>query len=343
VGKTTTKEMLAFCLRDKFKVLKNNKTENNILGVAKTIFALNDEKIMILELGTNHPGEIKTLAQMALPDVGVITFIKPVHWEGFGSLNAIYQEKISLLRENRRIKAVLNADDNCLRKVDSCKKVFWFGKSNENNVYGRLINSSAKESVFIICDKYELKLATPFAGFISNAMAAIAAAGIKNISLKTAVGSLSNFNDFPKSRMELKEINGFTIIDDSYNSNPYAFCEVLKSLGFFPYTKIAVVGDMRELGDKSIYYHKSLAGSIIKSQCAYCLTIGDEARYLNEELRARGGVKAFHFFSHKDIADFIKKETRRGNEGRDKYLIFLKGSRKMELEKVIEELKTDKA
>ena len=110
IGKTTTKEMLNFLLADNFTVLKNEKTENNILGVAKTIFSLKDEKILILELGTNAKGEIESLAKMCTPDVGIITFIKPVHLEGLGSLSDVRDEKLSLLGVNSKMKVILNRD-----------------------------------------------------------------------------------------------------------------------------------------------------------------------------------------------------------------------------------------
>ena len=107
-------------------------------------------------------------------------------------------------------------------------------------MYCRLVGNSTEKSVFIISDEYKLELATPFAGFIYNAMAAMAAASIKKIPLKYLTARLSDFSGFPPSRMEIKYIDDFVVIDDSYNSNPFAFCETLKTTGLFTGKKIVV-------------------------------------------------------------------------------------------------------
>jgi UDP-N-acetylmuramoyl-tripeptide--D-alanyl-D-alanine ligase len=120
--------MLAFLLKDYYKVLKNYKTENNIFGIAKTIFSLRNEKILILELGTNNPGEIKELSEVARPDIGIFTFIKPVHLKGLKSLNGIFREKFSMVKSNPSMKILLNRDDDYLGRVSSGKRVYWFGQ-----------------------------------------------------------------------------------------------------------------------------------------------------------------------------------------------------------------------
>jgi UDP-N-acetylmuramyl pentapeptide synthase len=125
VGKTTTKEMLSFLLEGNCKVLKSYKTENNILGISKTLFALGDEKIVVMELGTNAFGEMEALAKIVYPDVGIITFIKPVHLEGLKTMKGIFEEKTSLLKINPAIKAILNKDDPYLRRINFCKKTYW--------------------------------------------------------------------------------------------------------------------------------------------------------------------------------------------------------------------------
>jgi UDP-N-acetylmuramoyl-tripeptide--D-alanyl-D-alanine ligase len=133
--------------------------------------------------------------------------------------------------------------------------------------------------------------------------------------------------------MEIKKTKDFFVLNDAYNSNPFSLKESLKIVKRFPQKKIAIIGDMLELGEKSIYYHKMLAKPIIKTGFKYCLLMGEFSRYLKEELKKLGYKNVFHFSSHKKIAQFIKKNAK------EDYLIFLKGSRKMELEKVISFLK----
>lgn len=332
VGKTTTKEMLAYLLKDNFKVLKNYKTENNILGVAKAIFSLQDEKVLILELGTNNPGEIKELSEMSRPDIGIVTFIKPVHLEGLKSLKNIFEEKISMFSVNPKMKAVLNHDDSYLKKSNLSNNVYWFGKSKDSNLYARFLKGDAKQSVFLLQDKFEFVLQSGFDGFIYNALAALSAAAFLKIPFDKLVFKLCSFCDFPSQRMEVQERNGFIFLNDAYNSNPYAFCEVLKFVNKFSSKKVAVIADMLELGEKSVYYHKKMAKPLKKAKFDYVLTLGSHTPHLKEALEKTGYRNAHHFESHDKIADFITKKVEKGS------LIFLKGSRGMQLEKVVDAL-----
>jgi UDP-N-acetylmuramoyl-tripeptide--D-alanyl-D-alanine ligase len=338
VGKTTTKDILSFLLEDRRKVLKNKKTENNFLGVAKTILSLQDEKVLVLELGTNARGEINTLSQISRPDVGIITFIKPVHLEGLGSLKGIYEEKTSLFETNPKIKAVLNRDDSYLSKFKNSNKIYWFGKKKSNDLWARLVKRDKDKSFFLIQDKYELILPNQYEGFIANSLAAILGAKLLGISLACLVERMNGFCNWPAMRMQHHQLNGFSIINDAYNANPYAITTALAGLKRNPLKKIAVLGDMLELGDKTIYYHRSLASSIIKNGFDYCLTFGQHSWHLHDQLKKSGYRNTKHFSSHKSIAQFINKKAG-ALKAKKRYLIFLKGSRKMELEKVIDYLK----
>ncbi|MFH1318056.1 MAG: Mur ligase family protein [Candidatus Omnitrophota bacterium] len=329
VGKTTTKEMLSFLLSGRYRVLKSRDTENNFLGVSKTFLSLTNENVAVLELGTNSPGEIESLSRLCVPDIGIITFIKPVHLEGLGSLSGVFKEKTALLRLNPKIKAVLNADDPYLKKVNFKGKIYWFGQSRRNDLYFRLHKQDSKNSVFLVQNKFELVLPTQFCGFIANAMAALAGSHILRGELKDDVNKLNEFKGFAPLRMQAQDIGRFFVINDSYNANPYSFEGALKVIEKYSLPKIAVVGDMLELGKRSVYYHQNLALMIIKAKFDCCLAVGSFSRSLVQRLRQLGYKGAYHFSSHKDVAQFIKKRTKK------RYLIFIKGSRKMELEKVL--------
>jgi UDP-N-acetylmuramoyl-tripeptide--D-alanyl-D-alanine ligase len=329
LGKTTTKEMLSFLLSKNFRILKNYKTENNILGISKTILSLQDEEILVLELGTNCFGEIKQLAEITFPDVGIITFIKPTHLEGLKNLKGVFEEKISLLKMNPNIKAVLNREDSYLRKIKFCKEIYWFGRKKDCDVYARFIKRESSKTLFLIQNEFKLRLPLQFERFILNALAAILGASLYGLSIKELTERMNKFDNFPRGRMELKKMNGLLIIDDSYNANPYSFKEAFKVLKNFPYKKIAIIGDMLELGEKSKYYHTLIANAVIKSNFRYCLTIGEHTIHIRNKLRELGFRASFHFSSHKEIAHFIRRKAKKGD------LIFLKGSRKMELEKIL--------
>lgn len=332
VGKTTTKEILSFLLEDKYKVLKNNKTENNLLGVGKTILSLCAQDTVVLELGTNSAGEIQELSGLTLPDVGVVTFVKPVHLEGLKTLKGVFQEKISMFRVNPAMKAVLNKDDRYLKTADFIKKTYWFGKSCANDLYGRFLRYEQDKSAFLIQGKYEFKLPVLFPEFVYNVMAAALAAQLRGVSLSQAAVRMNNFKMPVCSRMQLQEAAGYIFFNDAYNANPFSFNQALKASRRYRLKKVAVVGDMLELGSRSIYYHKLLAKQVIKSGFEYCLAVGDYSRYLVARLKDLGYKQAYHLSSLDEAASFIRKQVGKGS------LIFLKGSRKMELEKLIEKL-----
>lgn len=332
VGKTITKEMLSFLLGEKNRVLKSNKTENNLLGVGKTLFSLRHEETVVLELGTNSPGEIEKLAGIVYPDVGIITFIKPVHLEGLKSLKGILAEKTSLFKSNPRIKAVLNRNDGYLRNWGRDREVYWFSrhKYKGKGLYASFVSRDQEKSVFLVQDRFKLVLPTPFPGFITNALAAVSAASILGLETAELVDKMNRFTGFPCLRMEVKDLGNFLFINDAYNANPYSVIEGLKVTDSFPLEKIAVIGDMLELGNRAIYYHQLLAPRIIASGFNYCLAMGSHTIYLIEKLRELGYRNSYHFSSHQDVARFIKKTVKKRN------LIFLKGSRKMELEKIMD-------
>ena len=355
LGKTTTKEMLSFLLTPHFKVLKNKGTENNLLGVSKTCFLLRDEKVMILELGTSAKGEIEALAEIARPNVGIITSIKPVHLEGLGSLKGIFEEKYSLFKVNSKMKLILNRDDFYLSKLPRSKKTYWFGrqshplgdKNKNNHLFACLIGRRShsfrdrgeENSTFLIQDKYELNIPFYCEGFISNVLAAIQGARMLGFPLKELVERIREFKNFLPLRMQTQNHKGFSILNDAYNANPYSFKAAFKSLKRCSSNKIVVIGDMLELGEKSRYYHELLAKQIIRSKFEYCLSLGENTLYLNRKLKSLGYKKAFHFPSHKTVAQFINQKIGSSFKAKKRYLIFLKGSRKMELEKLIKYLK----
>ena len=131
-------------------------------------------------------------------------------------------------------------------------------------------------------------------------------------------------------RMEQSRIDNYLILNDAYNANPDSFKEALRVLKKFKIPKVVVAADMLELGSKSNYYHRQLACQLLGSGCHYCLTYGSHTQAVNRQLRALSYRNAFHFSSHQKIAQFIKKKM-----NNKECLILLKGSRAMELEKVL--------
>ena len=335
VGKSTTKEMLSFILEPYRKIIKSRRTENNILGVAKTILSLRGEDTMVLELGTNKQGEISHLADICMPDVGIVTFIKPSHLQGLVSLKGVLDEKISFLKNNRRIKPVLNRDDTYLKKANISQKIYWVGKDKNNIIYAKKIKQDLQKTTFLINGRYDLNLPFFQEHFITNALLAIAAARLLKIPLSKLIARMNDFKNVLSGRMQVDEQKGYLILNDAYNSNPYSCICAFKTLKRYPHKKIAVLGDMLELGQNSLSYHSSLAKEIISNKFDYCLTLGEHSYYLRQRLCDLGFRNAHHFSSHKDIALFINREILSSVDNNKRCLIFLKGSRNMKLEKVV--------
>ncbi len=338
VGKTTTKEMLVFLLNARQAPASNQGTENNFLGLAKTILAVKDQKSMVVELGANHPGEIQSLADVCQPDLGIITYIKPVHLEGLKSLREIYQEKISLFAAHPRMKAVLNRDDPYLCRTRLARKIYWYGKSKTCDLWASVLKRQDGLTFFRLQGKHLLSLPTYREYFISNALAAILTAHLLGFSIEESAERMSRFDNYLSMRMEMQRRKGLLVVNDAYNANPYACVQALRALRTYPGRKIAVLADMLELGPKSALYHKMLAPELIKNRFDCCLTFGRDSAYLQEQLRSLGFRQAFHLSSYRAIARFIKLRSRQRGNRADACLVFLKGSRKMGLEKVLEYL-----
>ncbi len=339
VGKTTVKEILGFLLAPYYKVLKNRGTENNFLGLSKTILSLDDEQVVILEMGTSQKGEIETLTRISDPDIGVITSVKPVHLEGLGCLNGVFKEKSAIFKVNPRIKAVLNINDYYLKQLKNQHSVCWFGSKRKADLFFRFTKRSQGKSVFLFQDKYRFSLPCYLESMIVNFSAAILSARLLGIPLFELINRAQAFNGFLPMRMELKRKNGFLILNDAYNANPYSLQQAFSMLKQYSSQKIIVLADMLELGKKTRYYHERIASDIVKNKFDYCLTFGVHTFYLHERLKSMGYKKTFHFSDHKTIARFITQKIITSKRLRKRYLIFLKGSRKMKLENIISYLK----
>ncbi|MBD3246468.1 MAG: UDP-N-acetylmuramoyl-tripeptide--D-alanyl-D-alanine ligase [Candidatus Omnitrophica bacterium] len=327
VGKTTTKEMLAFLLESRYSVKKNIATENNLLGVAKTIFGREYEERLVLELGTNAPGEIEHLAWMSRPDVGVVTWIKPVHLERLKSLEGIAREKTSLFEKIPKIHAVLNYDDARLRTA-SFRPVSWYGSDERCRVWARPADRSLRGATYLINGRFPLTFPFPYELFLSNALAAIAAALLEKIPLEEAVRRMNEFAGYPRGRMDVRTHHGVSFLHDAYNANPFSCRQVLKLIARIPARKIFVLGDMKELGERSVDYHAGLAKPVRDAGITLCVTVGSRARALHEALRSSRTCEVYHCAHYQDAAARLRSRLRAGD------WVVVKGSRSVGLERI---------
>ncbi len=261
-GKTTTKEMIAKVLSKDFRVLKNEGTKNNHIGLPLTLLRLNSSyDVAVLEVGTNHFGEVKYLSDIACANIGVITNIGPSHLEYFKDLNGVFKEKYDLVR--RLIYpaiAILNADDPYLRKelIKKSKKPFLIGvgiKNKSDYMASDICNLFGKYS-FRLNQRLEFALNAPGYYNIYNSLIAIAVARILGVEHRRIVSALSSF-ELPKGRLNFQKIKGLRFIDDTYNSNPLSLEQALELIKQVRVKgrKIIIMGDMLELGRESRRLH----------------------------------------------------------------------------------------
>ena len=293
-GKTTTKEMIAGVLSKKFKVLKNAGTKNNHIGLPLTLLGLDkSHDVAVLEIGTNHFGEVKYLAEIAQPNIGIITNIGPSHLEFFKHERGVLREKYSLIKNLIPPHiAILNADNNLLKisiaKISKKPFILGFGMKNNCDFFAGGIRVILGSLEFCVNKKYKFKLKTPGCYNIYNALPAIAAGRIFGIEYQDIAESLASFV-FPEGRLNSITLNRIRFINDTYNSNPFSLKEALRVLADSKVRgrRIFVMGDMLELGYQKYYFHKQ-AGRQAAKVCDCLIVVGELSKLAAESARESG-------------------------------------------------------
>lgn len=293
-GKTTTKDMISCVLSQKFRVLKNEGTKNNIIGLSRTLLGLNKKyEMAVLEIGTSHPGEVEPLAKVCLPNVGVITNIGPSHLEHLLHLDGVFKEKYSLIQNlNKPYLAVLNNDDDMLKALVERKNkvpfIVGFGIKRKSDILASNIKVSSRGITFSVNTASKFHLKTIGYHNVYNALAAIFIGRIFGLKDKDISGALKDFK-FPYRRLTLVEFNSIKFIDDSYNANPLSLKAAMETLNNLKVKgrKILVMGDMLELGNSQEGFHHQ-AGIDASRICDVLLGVGEFSRLSAEAARQSG-------------------------------------------------------
>ncbi len=332
-GKTTTKEMLAHLLAGSRRVVKAPASFNNNVGVPLTIFsAVPGTEFVVLEIGTNHRGEIADLGRISRPDVAVITSIGEEHLEGLGDVEGVAAEEAEILRFVRAGGMVI-APADCpplaphLERVPR-EKLVTFGTGPGADVRVTEVAPTAEGLRF---RAFGTDFEVPVQGSwnATNAAAAVAAAVAFGLEPAECAARLREFRG-PKMRMELLRIGGVEILNDAYNANPSSARLAVAEFGRRPAAgrKIAVLGDMRELGDGALRFHLELGRAVAaEPTIGTVLLIGPEARAMKGALREDQG--GFDFPTVDAARDALRGLVRPGD------CLLLKGSRAVGLEKVV--------
>ncbi len=343
-GKTTTKDMIARVLSSKFRVLKSPESYNNLIGVPLTLFQLNPEyEVLVLEMGMSSPGEISILTQISQPQIGVITNIGPAHLESMQSMQKIAKAKFELPDNMPSTKTlVLNADDRILAKritqAELEEKMVSFGVKKKADFVADQIEANGNGYIsFRVNQNTFVKLSLLGWHNVYNALAAFAVGsllGVEELKIKEGLESFSP----SRLRMELVTIDNIRIINDSYNANPVSMekaLETLKNMKTFG-RKIAVLGDMLELGDQGMDFHLELGRKASQSGVNLLITIGPLAKFIGEGGR-EGGLNAgdvLSFENNQEVSLYLLDNLKKGD------LVLVKGSRKMRTEEIVFNLKS---
>ncbi len=342
-GKTTTKEMIAACLKTTFPVLKTEGNLNNLIGLPLTLLNLTErERVVVLEMGMNVPGEIRRLTEIAEPDVALITNIHPVHLEGMKSLEKIKEEKGELFRRMRQDGSILvNQDDP--RVVDLAQTFLGqkisYGIENPSDVMAKDVQLKKDGTYFYVSmEGEELDIHLPLLGrhFVLNALSAIAGATLFGIPLEKAKEALEHFRPYPM-RMEYKELPGqIHLLNDTYNANPRSMELALETVAEMrgKGRAIAVLGDMLELGEFGEEAHRWIGRRVSELKIDLLLTFGEKTKILKDSAIHHGmsSEKTFTAQDHEEAILWLDQTIREGD------WILIKGSRGMAMEKIVEGL-----
>lgn len=338
-GKTTTKEMIAWVLSAQSSVLKNEGTKNNQIGLPQTLIQLTKKNsFAVVEIGTNHFGEVDYLSKIARPNIGVITNIGPSHLEFLKGLKGVVKEKSSLLDNLAQPAiALLNSDDKLLQgfihRSIKGHRIFSFGINEKSDFRASEIKIRKEKVEFRVNSKFNFELSTLGDYNVYNALAAISVGRIFGLSYSVMRSRLAAFR-FPKGRLNLVEFNGLRFIDDTYNSNPLSLKVALAALDSTDCKgrKILIMGDMLELGKQKELLHRQIAWSITNT-CDLLIAVGSLAGITARAARLKG-LPAKQIFCCPDALAardlLFKKISPKAND-----LILVKGSRSMRMEEVL--------
>ena len=327
-GKTTTKELVASALSEKFKTFKTPLNHNNEIGFCQTIFeAPDDTEILVLEMGMRGLGEIELLSKYSEPDITIISNVGTAHIGRLGSKENIAKAKCEIVKYQRGNVFIAHDDELIKKTVEfSGKKIFYSIKDV------KILEKNANYSKFEYKNHtYELNVGGDYN--IENALSAINAGLELGMNENEIKEGLKKYSPIEK-RWEGVNAGGFEIINDSYNANPESMRAFVDTIFEHYKNYVLVLGDMGELGENEIKYHKEL-GEYINSnnlldKNAKILTIGNLSKEISTQIR---NCYSKHFDNIEDIIPFIKENIEKSST------IFLKASRSMGFEKIIELLK----
>lgn len=344
VGKTSTKDIIANVVAQKYSTLKTQGNNNNNIGLPFTIFKLENQEAAVIEMGMNHFGEISKLTKIAKPTISVITNIGTSHIGNLGSRENILKAKLEILEGMDKKKLVINNDNDLLHKYylenveNKDIEIHTYGIENDSDVMAENIILNENDSEFICNIKGEkFKIKVPVGGihFVYNAICAATVGTLLGLNQEQIKNGIETF-ELTKKRMDITELkNGVTIINDSYNASFESMQASLKYLnGLNSKRKIAVLGDMFELGEFSEELHEKVGKEVVKNKIDILICCGKNAKYIVENAEKEGMKKQniYYFETREQVEELVKKIWQSGDS------ILFKASNGMKFFNIVENL-----
>jgi UDP-N-acetylmuramoyl-tripeptide--D-alanyl-D-alanine ligase len=336
-GKTTTKEAIAHVLGSRFRVLKSEGNFNNHFGLPLMLLKLEPEHdIAVIEMGMSHAGEIRALAKIAQPEIGVVTNVAPVHLEFFDSLAGIARAKYELIESLPSSgTAVLNADDEYVSQFgrDFKGKVVRYGTRPGSDVTAeniRVRGAEGSEFDVVVGDCRE-RARLPLVGEhnVLNALAAVAVGLARGLKLQEAVAALSSLTASDK-RGQVLQLGNITVVNDCYNSNPKALNAMVDALAAMPAKRrIVVAGEMLELGPAADEMHRASGQHIAEKKIDMLIGVRGLAQVIVDGAQ-KSGAQALFVATPEEAGEWLARKTSDGD------VVLLKASRGVKLEKTLE-------
>ena len=340
VGKTSTKDIVANVVAKKYKTLKTEGNNNNNIGLPFTILRMQDEEVAVLEMGMNHFGEISLLASIANPTICIITNIGTSHIGNLGSRENILKAKLEILEGSKKQAVIINNDNDLLHKWYEENKenynIKTYGIKEKSNVMAKEIKLEENNSTFTCkIDDEEEKIKVPVGGehFVLNALCAITVGEVLEIEKDKIKAGIESF-ELTKKRMDIIELkNGIKIINDAYNASLESIKASLKVLSEYKERKIAVLGDMFELGEFSEELHKKVGEEVVKNKIDILIACGENATYIADVAKEKMDKENIYYLENKEeIEPLLEKIAKKDD------VILFKASNGMGFYKIVERL-----
>ena len=340
VGKTSTKDIVANVVSKKYKTLKTEGNNNNNIGLPFTILRMQDEEAAVLEMGMNHFGEISLLSSIANPTICIITNIGTSHIGNLGSRENILKAKLEILEGSKKEAVIINNDNDLLHKWQKENKenynIKTYGIKEKSDIMAKEIKLEENKSTFTCkINNVEEKINVPVGGehFVLNALCAITVGEVLKIEVDKIKLGIESF-ELTKKRMDIAELkNGIKVINDAYNASLESMTAALKVLSEFKERKIAVLGDMFELGDFSEELHKKVGKEVVKNNIDILIACGENARYIADVAREKMDKENVYILRKTEEIKPLLEKIVKNND-----VILFKASNGMKFYKIAEEV-----